>query len=827
MSHCSTKERATRCLVPCALREVIAGAAPWELLLELNLPAGTPFEAIESFLIDSGGRQQDSRLLDRLVAVACPGRNFHPLSQATPAFPQGIAGTIDLRSLPLHTYTRNCLEKGGLFSPGALERVTLRELLAIPRFGVKSLVDLLTAVEAANRASEGKAVTLRLGSGVGDVKVASLLPRLTHEAELLGREPWAPEVGLFDARLGRTLLVDEEPPKGVRQALRTGRVDLEQPLCPGPLCFDLDARLLPLDENAVDLLVATGLTTLRAMACLSTNELLFALCEMESGSRAQLFGLLDACRFLTPQATGAKRVPTLAEFCRAVVNRTSDTWFSARLANRIARTRALGGHYSSLSLEEELLSLADVVALPRSAFARAYLGWDGQGRRTAQQIGQARRVCAATVRSITDQFCRRWAAVSVWAPTVRRALAYCPEICPVPAEGVARLLHERGFAGAPFHPHGLLTAGKLLGIAHTFSLQPCAGIDWLVRGDRTTVVGSSVLALHAFVRGRGVCSIADVRAASGATVLGTMSEDALREWVIEPLGVHWLDSDRTWFRYPSGRGLLESNLWKILAVAPEIRAGELEAGLKRHRRPISVPSGPILLALCRDFGLQVKGDLIRTPKPVRREKVLKAIELTVFEVLQTEGPLLPGTELEKRCFERGANRNTYLHCITYSPIVARYGAAVYGLRGARVFPGEVEAVRARAVRGRRGKGITSCGRRRTGVPWITYKIRQGMVNCGTVPIPAGVRHAVGEGRWPLLTVDGTQVGELACRRAFAWGWLRYFRQSGAAAGDIMVLEIDRDTGMATIAFGGQELWNQSDCPMSRLTAKLDAPLQTV
>jgi hypothetical protein len=829
MSHSPANERAGRRLVPCGLKELFKGAAPGPLLLDLNLPAGTPFEAIEAVRVDYGSRDEDRRLVVQLAAAACPAEHHHRLAQSTPAFPQGVAGTIDLGRLPLHARTRNCLKKRGLISPGALERLTLRDLLAIAGFGAFCLVDLLTAVEGANTATLGKTVTLGLGTDVGVLEVASILPRLTHEAELLGREPWAEQVRLFDARLGRTLLLDHEPPKKVHEALRTGRVAMEQPLCPEAPVFDIDARLLPLERHVVDSLVKTGLKTLRAIACLTPSELLARLGDLDWRSWAQVFGMLDACRFMTPQATAVDRVPCLAEFCRAVINRTSDSWFSERLANRIVRTRALANHYSSLSLGEELRSLGRAVGWPRPAVARAFLGWDGKGRCSAEQVRQRRRVTAQNVWSIAAQFRRRLGAVSAWVPTVRRALDFCAEICPLPAEEVARLLHERGFTRAPFHPYGLLTAAKLVRLAHPFSLQRFADVDWLVQGEDAVRVGSGVMAVRGFVRGHGVGSVAGAREVSSETVLGSMSEDALRQWVLEPLGVRWLDSERTWFHYPSRRAVVESKLWKILAVAPEIRLGDLESGLLRHRRAIAVPTGPILLELCGNLGLEVKDEVIRTPQPVRREKVLNAVELTVYDVLQSEGPLMRGAELERRCLERGAHRNTYINCIMYSPIVARYGVAIYGLRGARVLPAEVEAFRGRVGRMRRGKGITNCGLRSNGVPWITYKLGPSMVSAGVVPIPASVRLAVGEGRWPLFTVDGTQVGELVSRRAFAWGWVRYFRRTGAVVGDIMVLEIDGGTGTAKIAVGGPELLEQSECPMSQLTASLVAsvPSDTV
>jgi hypothetical protein len=66
------------------------------------------------------------------------------------AFPQGVRLTVDARRLPLLAGTRHCLARQGLLSEDALAWSTLHRLMAIRTFRLRSLVDVLTAVEAAN-----------------------------------------------------------------------------------------------------------------------------------------------------------------------------------------------------------------------------------------------------------------------------------------------------------------------------------------------------------------------------------------------------------------------------------------------------------------------------------------------------------------------------------------------------------------------------------------------------------------------------------------------------------------------------------------------------
>src|SRR5262245_52073540 len=144
-----------RCLIPQALRSVFTGVVPSQLAQDLKLPPGARVEALAPGWVEVGSLAEDRRLLDHLTAVAGPAFNSRLVSLTTPAFPAGVASSINFSRLPLHTRTRNCLEKEGLLSADLLQRQSFGKLLAILGFGVKCLLDLLTAVEGVNRTSEG------------------------------------------------------------------------------------------------------------------------------------------------------------------------------------------------------------------------------------------------------------------------------------------------------------------------------------------------------------------------------------------------------------------------------------------------------------------------------------------------------------------------------------------------------------------------------------------------------------------------------------------------------------------------------------------------
>lgn len=820
---------ARRCLIPQALEELFKGTVPSRLARDLELPRGTRFETLVQALVEVRDHTEDRRFLNHLTALVRSGLTSPRLDLTRRAFPVGVVSSINFARLLLHARTRNSLEKAGLLSVDVLQRQSLGELLAIPGFGPKCLLDLLTAVEAVNQAVQGDALSAEPIAVVREPEAATLSPKLTREARLLGNEPWAKDVSLYDIRLGTRLLKDEESLKDVRKALNTGRIPLEQRLCPEP-ARNLNLLCCPLLTYTRNRLCEAGLTTVSAVASLTLREarLLPGLSER---ALADLLTVLDVCRFPASAVTDGNHEPTLADFCEAVVNRTSDAWFPERLAERIHQTRVLGIRCLSLSLEEELRDLTASVFPTQPEAAIEYLGWDGRGPRTLAAVGNARALTKERVRQLVAGLTDRMSAASVWTPVLRQVLEVCSSVSPRPAEQVAALLREKGLATVAFHPHGVLTAAEGFKVTHSFCLRRFGETDWLFQGDQEALLRRCFELARSAIAARGACSLGDLQAELGEQMHQDLAEDSLREWIGWLPNACWLDEDRQWFRFDSGSSM-ETMLWKILSVAPEIQLGELREGLMRHHRSPSALPSVILRQLCRHLGFQVQGDIVRAEqqirpeddtgkiedgqwsrlinhiRTIRPEDFLSEVELTFFNVLRAEGPLLPTNELEKRCLQRGMNRHTFWVYLTYSPILAQYASGVFGLRGAQVAPGEAEGLRPRMMRTR---VVQDFGWKRSGVAWIAYTVTDGILRSGVVGMPAGMRDALGDGSWPLFTVDRARIGTLICRDLSIRGLGPFFHRRGADVGDVLVLEIDRKTAVATVRVGGSELIEQARC----------------
>ncbi len=283
-----------RCLVPGALESVFKGTVPAPLAQALKLAPGTSFESVARGRVQVGERHADRQLLTWLAELLSPAITTGWLDLSAPAFPEGVASTIDLARLPIRTRTWNCLMRARLVSGDALERRSLRELLAIPGFGVQCMVDLLTAVEGAQRATETEGACPQT-TELYELAALTLAPRLTHEARLLADEPWSRDVGNYDARLAPHFLTSVDPLGEVQDALAAGRLSLEHPLFTESPGYEIDLRRCPLSHNTMRGLREAGLTKLSALACLTPRELL-ARNRLGERSVSEVLVLLDIFR---------------------------------------------------------------------------------------------------------------------------------------------------------------------------------------------------------------------------------------------------------------------------------------------------------------------------------------------------------------------------------------------------------------------------------------------------------------------------------------------------------------------------------------------------
>lgn len=455
-----------------------------------------------------------------------------------------------------------------------------------------------------------------------------------------------------------------------------------------------------------------------------------------------------------------------------------------------------------MPLESEMSEV--VGALVGEGAARVALttrtGLDGSEPSTLEQAGRTIGVTRERVRQLEKKLKKQLAdSVPPWTPALDRALAVASAQLPASEAILEQALVDAGLTEGGFSTASLLSAAAVFSKDCPFSVMDGHVVprgNWPSQATVRT-------AARRLVEHWGLTTLDEVEA-----VLRDGCHDVdpqLLRLLLEDLeNLHWLDPEKRWFWLSGGRNRLLNQVTKIMSVAGSIDLAELRTGVGRHHRMAGFrPPKETLAALCiatgkyRRTGNRISGN---TDLPDWRD-VLGRNERVLAGVLFDFGPVMRRDDLERIAVkERGLNRNSFYVYLTYSPIIARYAAGVFGLRGAAVTAAEVEAlVPPRA----RNRVLLDHGWTENGQLWAAFRISPSSEVTGILGTPAAFRPIV-EGSYALYSESEHQVGTLVVEQNM-WGLTPFFRRWGVEAGDYVVIAIDIEDRTATISTGDEEL----------------------
>jgi hypothetical protein len=334
-----------------------------------------------------------------------------------------------------------------------------------------------------------------------------------------------------------------------------------------------------------------------------------------------------------------------------------------------------------LSLEDELLALLG--SGRRAHIAAAYHGFDGMGGRSLRAVGAEYGLTYERVRQIAAAQEQQIRGRPVATPALDRTIKFIVDRLPARAEEIEAKLQSRRLTVGLFRLEGVLRAAKLLHSEARFSITRIDGAR-LVHSKRHGSFHTILRVAAGIVSNQGAATVSEVL----SQMRGTRSSQCNKSLVVNVLACRpsfrWLDEATGWFWFSNSyRNPVLSRMIKILSVANPVRASELWAGIARdHRmRRFSVPSD-ILLELCRQVpGLHVRGDAIRAKPKIRPDQVLDEAERKFACILSKNGGIMKRSQLEPMCLAAGMKQSTFFHHLLYSPIISRYAAGIYGLRG--------------------------------------------------------------------------------------------------------------------------------------------------
>lgn len=475
----------------------------------------------------------------------------------------------------------------------------------------------------------------------------------------------------------------------------------------------------------------------------------------------------------------------------------------AELLGKVGGVRRALRRIETERLDEALLRLVQGAVPARYAGAIAKrFGWDGMGGCTLEEAAEVVGVTRERVRQIQKRLEEALETVS-YVPALDKAIEALDRAADTFESDAASLLRRQGICFESFLPAGVVSAAQLLGRPYRFEVGPDKAAVRLPGDTKSKVFKRALKSLSNVSH---VASVLELQ----ARILEVEGEepplDTVRAFLARHQNVVWLDDDHDWFwvRQGEGRNRILGQIRKILAVAGSLSLESLREGVLRHHRTRNVVLPRNALAgLCRAAGFGVLDGTVSGGEREKMGEILGTVEATMVDVLRSEGGVARGATLEEGCTRRGVNRHSFYVYLSYSPFLERMAPSVYALRGAKIDPAEVahlsdkEAPRERA---HQDDGWTQ-----DGAVWLGYRANRNVLGSGVVSIPAGIRSMIGERKLELFTTDGASVGTLVTRKTNAWGLTPFIGRRGVEVGDVLIVALDTDLGVAVIQAGSKDL----------------------
>ena len=765
-------------------------------------------------------------------------------------------------ALDIEVRTFNCLKRRFREDLRPLNELFIRDLLPLAGFGVHTLVDLLVALESVTaKPDQFEQLELDVVSAAStDPILASELPsefrveisRYPRKGHRIAPSTLAHilDVRAKDQRMGGVKLRDLDESawerfetktchklalevvhrvSRFRSALRSqlGGTRLPTPRTKGkPAVLQLQRRTFNclnkaglLDDPAR--LAETTFSELFTIAGFGDICFVDLLCALETqaatGHRTsqqvlvaahRLAKLKESARIRSNDPRLGLMIQSLAvpgenlkqiaeEITRSATYASPPRLFAQRLDDILLKVRTS----RQLRLEEELGELLSFEPLPRNReLAAAYLGWDGKGTHTLEEVGLPHGLTRERVRQVTQHLVDTLKPKLPFLPVLDRVLQTIGEEIPCSVDWLESILTERKLCWERFRFGSVISAADITGRVCSFVVDDADGLQYVVARDQQGVAKEVLQLTRKAVSHWGVATVEDIAAQASDHVRRDISPKFVETVLSSQPGFSWLDKPSGWFWLKSTtRNALLNQILKVIAVAPRIHISELRAGVSRHhRREGFAPPQRVLIALCAQAeGYAIDGDSVLASPPLDYREVLSDTESIIVDVLCEHGPVMQKPKLEELCFQKGLHRDSLSIHLTYSPVIARYAPGVYGLRGAQIPPGLAESmVKARM----KTRVLADYGWLPDGRIFLSYKLSEGALSNGVVSVPAGMKSYL-QGEFGLIIADGQSAGRLVVKDAQAWGLGPFFRRRGGEPGDLFQIVFDTMQRLASVRLG--------------------------
>ena len=309
--------------------------------------------------------------------------------------------------------------------------------------------------------------------------------------------------------------------------------------------------------------------------------------------------------------------------------------FSQRLEDILLKVQSS----RRLRLNEELGELLSFEPRVRNReLAAAYLGWDGNGAHTLEEVGLRYGMTRERVRQITRRIVETLKAKHPFLPVLDRVLEAVVETIPCSIERLENMLVERHLCRQRFRVDGVISAAEMTGRPCRFAIEEAGGLQYAVPCDQQGVAQTVLQLARKSVSHWGAATIEDIAAQVSDRAHREISTEFVSAVLCTQPKFSWLDEESGWFWIKStARNALLNQIQKVVAVAPRIHVSELRAGVSRHhRREGFAPPQRVLIALCAQAGdYAIEEDSVLARPPLDYHEVL-----SLNRFLRIQAPLL-------------------------------------------------------------------------------------------------------------------------------------------------------------------------------------------
>jgi hypothetical protein len=465
-----------------------------------------------------------------------------------------------------------------------------------------------------------------------------------------------------------------------------------------------------------------------------------------------------------------------------------------------------------ITLEDELNYLAKLAGQERNIYIIIkHFGWDGKGAKTLEFVGQEYDMTRERVRQICETFENKITKLkltkSLYLPLLDKALNVILNNLPSSAEDIEIKFVNQSITRNNFHLDGIITAAKLFGRKIPFRIVILNKKRFVLQAEASKTPKIIINLAKKIIAHWGVATISDITARTEELSKQNITND----FTISVLSLFfkdfsWLDKSGGWFWIRTvPRNRLINLIKKIMAVTEQIDISDLRAGISRFSRMEGfAPPRRVLLELCQQIPwVRVDRNMVEADPTLNWEEILTTNEWAMTSVLKEYGPLLQRDYFEEKCLELGMNPVTFNIYLANSPIIAGFTKDIYGLRGGKIPPGLLSALKPQ----QKPKILKDFGWTSDGKIWLANRLSRGMIRSGFFYIPGGMKQFL-QGDFTMIAADGIFIEHLKIKDSNGWSLNRFFQRRGGEPGDFLVLIFDLFTRKVEARIGAEDLLDE-------------------